>query len=82
MQRHVINFDRSLNVLPDDLMSINELCAKYPYYTYSYLYKWSVWAKKLGLDYITPYYTGGLKLSEKDVLDFDKRRTELKYGRN
>lgn len=82
MKGHVINFDRTLNSVPDDLMSLEKLCAKYPYYTYSYLYKWSVRAKKQGLDHIPPYYKAGLKLSEKDVLAFDKRKTERKYGGN
>lgn len=79
---NVINFDRSLNNRPDDLMSLIDLCAKYSNYTYSYLYKWSVRAKKEGLKHITPYWEGGLVLSEREVLEFDDKKRKLKYGGN
>ncbi len=80
--QNVINFDKWTQItIPDDLKPISELCAKYGY-KYSYLYKWSVRAKNTGLKYITPYYFGGLKLSEKEVLNFDRIRTIKKYGRN
>lgn len=79
--QNVINFDRSLNFIPDDLMTLNELCAKYQF-KYSYLYKWSVLAKNRGLKHITPYYFGALKLSEREVLEFTKTKPRLKYGRN
>ncbi len=79
MQGHVINFDRSLNSFPDDLMTINELCAKYQF-KYGYLYKWSVMAKNRGFKHIAPYYFGTLKLSEKEVLEFTRTKPGLKYG--
>ena len=75
---NVISFNRNE---PADLMKISELVANHGY-KYGYLYKWSVLAKKQGLECIEPYYKGGLKLSLKEVMEFDRKKGMLKYGRN
>lgn len=69
---NVINFKEKY--VPDDLMTFKELNDKHGY-KYGYLYKWSCLEGKL-----TVYSTGTLKLSEREVLEFDKMRTEKKYG--
>lgn len=74
---NVISFK---NGRPNDLMKISQLVAEHGY-KYGYLYKWSVLAKKQGLECIQPYYEGGLKLSLKEVMEFDRKRGLAKYGR-
>lgn len=72
---NVINLNRE-NDIPNDLMSIRALCLKHGF-KYGYLYKWSCLEDK-----ITVYPRGGIKLSEKDVLEFEQKRGVEKYGRN
>ena len=72
---NVISFNRTK---PNDLMKISELVEHHGY-KYGYLYKWSVLAKKRGLECIEPYFEGGLKLSLKDVIEFDKKRGLAKW---
>ena len=61
---------------PDDLMSFRELEIEHGY-KYGYLYKWACLKRKIKL-----YPRGVLKLSEKEVVEFDNKRLEEKYGRN
>lgn len=61
---------------PNDLMSFKELGIKHGY-KYGYLYKWACLKGKIKI-----YPRGGLKLSEHEVLEFDRKRWEERYGRN
>lgn len=73
---NVINLERFKNEnRPDDLLKIKEFESKYGL-KYDYLYKWAVIKKE-----ITVYSMGGIALSEKEVLDFERRKA-LRYGRN
>lgn len=62
--------------IPNDLMSFNELKEKHGF-KYAYLYKHSCITGE-----ITVYPRGTLKLSEKEVLDFEQRKALAKYGRD
>jgi hypothetical protein len=65
--------------VPSDLMSIPELQIAHGY-TYAYLYKWSVGAKKKGLKGIEPHFRRGTwVLSESEVLRFDEDRGNRKW---
>lgn len=77
MMNNVINFERfkDESKTPDDLMTLKELGIKHGF-KYGYLYKWSCREKQ-----ITVYDRGTLYLSEKEVLEFAKKRA-LKYGGN
>ena len=59
---------------PNDLMTFNELTVKHGF-KYAYLYKHSCITGE-----ITVYPRGTLKLSEKEVLDFEQRKALAKYG--
>ena len=62
--------------IPDDLMTFNELIEKHGF-KYAYLYKHSCRTGE-----ITVYPRGTLKLSEKEVLEFERRKAFAKYGRD
>ena len=65
--------------IPSDLMSIPELQRVHGF-TYSYLYKWSVGAKKRGLTGIEPHFRrGNWELSESEVLKSDEERGKRKW---
>lgn len=76
MYQNVINFKK--NTIPNDLIKINDLAEKYNI-SYHFLYKWSVLAKKQGIEGITPYYFGALKLSESETLNFLQKRSLKKW---
>jgi len=67
--------ETSSNNEPNDLMSIREISKKHGY-DYNYLYKWSVIKQRLTL-----YDRGIWKLSEKEVLDFSRKRTQEKLAK-
>ena len=74
MKNNVINLNRE--IIPNDLMTFKELESKHGY-KYGYLYKWACLKKQIPL-----YYNGQLRISEKDVLNFDRMRVLKKYGRS
>ena len=79
MQNNVISFNRTQQdeiTEPTDLMGFKELEIKHGF-KYGYLYKWSCLEGKL-----TIYPRGSLKLSEREVLEFERERGFKKYGRN
>ena len=63
------------NQLPQDLLSIKEICLKHCY-DYDYLYKWSV-IKGV----IKTYFRGTWKLSESEVLAFCDSVAEKKLSK-
>ena len=73
---NVINLKKKEHHIPSDLMTFKELEIKHGY-KYGYLYKWACLEGKIQI-----YPRGVLKLSEKEVLEFDNKRLEEKYGRN
>lgn len=77
MENNVIYFERAKdeNNRPKDLLKIKDFEAKHGL-KYDYLYKWAVSKKQIQV-----YSMGGIALSEKEVLDFEKRKA-LRYGRN
>lgn len=79
MENNVISFEKKENNIPTDLMTFKELELKYGF-KYGYLYKWSCLSQ--GADNkLTIYSTGKLKLSEKEVLEFEANKRAKKYGR-
>lgn len=69
---NVVNIKR--NEDPKDLMTFKQLMDKHGY-TYSYLYK------KACIECVIPIYPRGkLKVSERDVIEFEKRKAR-KYGK-
>lgn len=62
--------------IPDDLMTFGELISKHGF-KYGYLYKHSCLTGEIPI-----YSRGVLKLSEKNVLDYEKRKATKKYGGN
>jgi hypothetical protein len=72
---NVININRE-GEIPDDLMSFDELRLKHGF-KYGYLYKHSCQTGEIQI-----YPRGVLKLSESEVLEFEKNRALKKYGRN
>ena len=75
---NVINFKERICEIPDDLFSLKELSKKLKV-SYHYLYKYSVLAQKEGLEHITPYYIGSIKLSESETNNFIKKRMLKKW---
>lgn len=73
---NVINFIEKEKTRPSDLMTFKELEIKHGY-KYGFLYKWACLECQIPL-----YSTAPLKVSEHDVLKFDEKRIEGKYGRN
>lgn len=71
---NVINLNRE-EVRPNDLMTFKELYLKYGY-KYNYLYKWACLKNQIKI-----YPVGTLKLSESEVLEFERKRA-MKYGRD
>lgn len=80
MQNHVINFKAKdkKSPAPDDLIKVTELCEILKV-SYHYLYKWSVLAKKRGLNCIEPHYYGALKVSESQAREFIRKRSEKRW---
>lgn len=75
MKNNVINMKRRQK--PNDLRTFKELeieCG----YKYGYLYKWACLESQIPI-YIDK---GVLSLSKQDVLDFEMKKVEEKYGRN
>lgn len=72
---NVININREIKE-PNDLMSFDELKIKHGF-KYGYLYKHSCQTGE-----ITVYPRGVLKLSEHEVLEFERNKVLKKYGRN
>ena len=70
--QNVIN----INGTPNDLMTFGELILKHGF-KYGYLYKHSCLTGEIPV-----YPRGVLKLSERDVLDYEKRKALKKYGGN
>lgn len=60
---------------PKDLMSIKELCLKHQF-DYDYLYKWSITKGAINV-----YFRGKWKLSESEVLEFSRVKTEEKLNK-
>lgn len=60
---------------PKDLMSIKELCLKHQF-DYDYLYKWSILKGAINV-----YFRGKWKLSESEVLEFSRIKTEEKLSK-
>ena len=77
---NVISLNREIMNRPKDLLYISQF--EELGYKYGYLYKWSVLAKKQGIECIKPYFESGLKLSLSEVLEFDEKRRVKKYGGN
>ena len=73
---NVINLKEEEKKRPGDLMTFRELEVKHGY-KYGFLYKWACLECQIPL-----HSTAPLKVSERDVLEFDKRRVKEKYGRN
>ena len=77
MSNNVISFNRDIQQNePTDLMSFKELEIKHGF-KYGYLYKWSCLEGKINI-----YPRGTIKLSEKEVLDFERERGFKKYGKH
>jgi hypothetical protein len=72
---NVITLNRESEI-PDDLMSFDELRLKHGF-KYGYLYKHSCQTGEIRI-----YPRGVLKLSESEVLEFEKNRALKKYGRH
>lgn len=75
---NVIQFSREDVNRPADLLYISQF--EELGYKYGYLYKWSVLAKKRGIECIKPYFESGLKLSLSEVREFEEKRRVKKYG--
>ena len=64
MKNNVINFEKSKSVIPDDLMTFKEIEFKYKL-KYQTLYKYTRILSEI------PVYTrGGLRVSEKDIVEW------------
>ena len=74
MEDNIINIGEGK--IPNDLMSFDELRLKHGF-KYGYLYKHSCQTGEIRI-----YPRGVLKLSESEVLEFEKNRALKKYGRN
>ena len=73
---NVINLERFKDEQrPDDLLKIKDFEQKHGL-KYEYLYKWSVLKGEIKV-----YSMWGIALSEKEVLDFERRKA-MRYGRN
>lgn len=73
---NVINLIREIKNDPVDLMSFSELKLKHGF-KYGYLYKHACITGELKV-----YPRGTLKLSESEVLEFERIKALKKYGRN
>lgn len=76
MKNNVINFKRTIEEEPTDLLPMSAF--EVHGFSYSYLYKWACQEGK-----ITIYpKSGKITLSLAEVIEFDRNRIRGKYGRN